>query len=1532
MPSSSPSAPAPSSQPAQTAWRHIALRGLRLFTYLILALWSLLLLAWLILYWAVLPRLNEWKPSLERQASAALGAPVQIGEVHARSSSWVPTFELLNVNVQGADGTAGLHLDRVTAVVSPQALVRLQLRFAQVLIDAPSLQVRRDADGRWHVAGLTPSATNHGDDAPPAWADWLFSQGEFVVRGGAVHLADERRGTPPLVLTDVDVVVRNGLREHALRLDATPPEALGSRFGMRGRFRSALTASAGDWRRWRGELYADLPAVSLVALDAQFRPPADRAAGGPAAGEGEPGLSEGGLVPRDGRAALRMWSDWRDGRPTGVTLDAALADVHLQGTGEEPALALQSLKGRFQARVEPDAVEAQVDDLVWQHAGQAPQPPTRISLTWQTDPQTAARSRPPAADGAAVAAPGGATGGETAPVVPAVAAVLPPDASASPAAVPAHATDATDVAGWTFGPSRGGRLEIDRIDLEALTALLGGVPLPAGWHAALDEARPGGVLSEVALDWTGDAARPSRYRLKAKLNDWRMAPGPAGATTAAPGRPSHPLPGRPGWRGLEAVIDANEQGGQAQLSMQAGSFDFPGVFAEPRVPIEHFSAQADWTLGDAAPGGLQFRLRQMRIANNDAEATVDLSWHRQEGQGALPPPAPVAGASAPMAAGANGEVARPQHEVDDPATAGSATPGPPDTAAPPAQGPGTLTLDGTLLRGRAVAVARYLPVSLPADTRRWVAEAIDKGEVAHGTFQVDGDLADFPFQRGDGRFRIEAQVSGVRLDYVPRARPRRATAAAATPAPTTAPDAGGDGTELPPRTDTSAGDHWPAFEQVAGTLVFERDAMRLRDVSGRLYGLRLSKVDGEIPNLARGELAIGGTVQGPLDDLLRFVRETPVDSWTGGALARARGDGQAQMDLALKLPLAHLADSQVRGGIKLADNTFQWSPRWPALAHLGAAVAFDNHGARVQDGRADWLGGEVRFEGGTQADGRLQAEAQGTVSAEALQAAALPPAAARVAGRLRGRTHVEARLGGSGAEPELTLTTAMTGMAVELPAPLGKPEGTARSLRLHWQGASSGVGAVSLGWGQVLQAEVRATGDGVRGGVAVGGARMPALPARGIEAAVSVSQFDVDAWQAVWDEATAEPGGGARAGASSSLAADDEEWLPNRVQLDAGQVLWLGRPYDALHATIRRGAGGARPWRVDLTSRQIAGAIEFRPGADDAGGVVARLQRLTLESPKGSGADQLQHDREASARVERFPSLDLVIDDLRLGERHLGRLQLRADNRVDAARGRREWALTRLRLGGDDAMLSGTGRWQPETGFMTLDFDLALQDSGAFLARMGYPDALRRGAGHFQGVLSWTGSPLVPDWPTLDGELHLTVGAGQFLKVDPGAAKLLGVLSLQALPRRLLLDFRDVFQEGFSFDGASGDAQVTRGVVHTENLRIRGVQAVVLMDGDIDLKAETQTLKVVVVPEINLGAAALAYAAVNPAIGLGSFLAQWVLRKPLVQANTREFRITGPWADPDVQTVARPAGTPLPETDGDVSAPAAAASAPGAAR
>ena len=356
-----------------------------------------------------------------------------------------------------------------------------------------------------------------------------------------------------------------------------------------------------------------------------------------------------------------------------------------------------------------------------------------------------------------------------------------------------------------------------------------------------------------------------------------------------------------------------------------------------------------------------------------------------------------------------------------------------------------------------------------------------------------------------------------------------------------------------------------------------------------------------------------------------------------------------------------------------------------------------------------------------------------------------------------------------------------------------------------------------------------------------------------------------------------------------------------------------GRPLTQLVAAISHGeAGDPGLWRFALDAEQLSGTIELRK----QNLIYARLARLSLPKQEADSVSELLEkrlDKSTAAEPANVPALDIVIDDFELRGKQLGRLEVLASLNGPT----RDWRLSRLRLVHPDAVLNATGNWAAEPGsaqrHTALDWQLDVADAGNLLDKLGQGRVLRGGKGRLTGQVGWQGSPLALDYASLSGQLKVELDGGQFLHAEPGVGRLLGVLSLQSLPRRFLLDFRDVFAAGFAFDGIGGDVTIERGIASSSNLRMRGLQAAVLVDGRADLASETQNLRVLVVPELNAGGASLAYAAINPAIGLATFLAQLVLSRPMAAANTREFHISGSWDDPKVEKVehkAMPAPTP----------------------
>lgn len=1343
-------------QPRRPVLVSLSRGAFRAVSLLLISAWSLLLLGWLILHWGILPHLSDWRPDIEQRLSRSLGLTVRMGQLQAGSSRWVPTVQARDVVLLDPQGREALRLPRVDAALSLRSLFSWSLRLSQVYVEGARLDIRRDARGHVFVGGLDLSQPGGADDHRAA--DWFFAQPEFVIRGGQLRWLDELRGAPPLSLDAVDLVVRNGLRHHDLRLDATPPAEWGQRFSLRGRFTQPLLARAGDWPRWSGTLYADLPHTDVDTLQRYASLPFDLKAG---------------------RGALRAWLDVERGDWRGGAADLALDAVQLRlGRTLEP-LSLSRLQGRLQVQRQRDGVRVSAQGLDFVTEDGQRWPASQFTLGWRQAQVI------------------GATGGPSAPEAPVT----------------------------------GGEFRADRLDLALMAHIAERLPLPDGLRRGLERTRPEGQVQDLVASWSGPLARPEHYRVQAKATGLSLQPGEVD--------PAHPdEPARPGWRGAELTLDANESGGQGQLSVRDGALSFPGVFEQPEVPMDRLSAKLVWQVRPH-PGqepDIELLVREARYANPDLQGELQARWH---------------------------------------------------TGARPGQGsgrrfPGWLEMTGRIGQVAAPQVVRYLPLGIGHDARDYVRQAVLAGEVRQLQFRTRGDLWDFPYpQAGTGEFRIAAQLQGVTLAYVPPAQ-------------------------------AGAAPEWPAFEQLRGELLFDRARMRIRNAQARLYGLTLQGVNGEIADLiSHPVLTIAGNVRGPLADGLRYVASSPVDRLIDGALRQASGTGAMDLKLALAIPLEDTDKTTVKGQLALSGNDVRMAPDMPLLAATRAQIQFSDRSFSLSSGSARVLGGEASLSGSLQPDGSLRFQSQGVATADGLRQAVELGAVSRLAQRLSGQAPYKLDLTVRRGQTEMLLTSPLTGLASDLPAPLGKTADAALPLRYQTRLAEPVAGqperdTLRVELGSLAAAEYQRDLSGAQAQVLKGalaiGAPLPAAPAGTVQAALQLGDVDVDAWHAL--------GAGLGLGGAGAGAGNRQGYLPTDLSLKAHSLSLDGRRLDAVQAQVqRRVQGDGAHWLAELNARQIQGRIDYRPAAagDPASGrLMARLGRLVVPEAEVDQVDSLLD--QASDGV---PALDIVVDNFELKGRQLGKLEVQASYRGE---GGQDWRLSRLAMTGPDARLTGSGQWAPgPRRRMALNFKLDVQDGGNLLEHLGMGRVVKGAKGQVTGELAWNGSPLSPDWAGMTGHMQLALESGQFLKVNPGAGRLLGVLSLQALPRRFLLDFRDVFDAGFAFDNVSADVLLSDGIASTNNLRIRGVQAVVLMDGQTDLRHETQDLRMVVVPEISAGTASLAYAAINPVIGLGAFLAQYVLSKPLAEAGTREFRVGGSWDAPTVVPVPRQAdAAPLP--------------------
>ena len=798
-------------------------------------------------------------------------------------------------------------------------------------------------------------------------------------------------------------------------------------------------------------------------------------------------------------------------------------------------------------------------------------------------------------------------------------------------------------------------------------------------------------------------------------------------------------------------------------------------------------------------------------------------------------------------------------------------------------GPGIADIKGTLDGFTLNRIGRYLPLATPERLHHWLTGALEGGTATEATLRLRGDLSHFPFgdntpDRDKGEFRIAGKLVDAKLNYDPGVFGKDGTAPL-----------------------------WPQAEQIRGSFVFDRASMEIKADTAKTGNVNLTKVRAYIADLIHHDsvLEIDGFGAGAMQDYLRYVTNSPVLEWIGHFTDQTTATGYAKLALKLNLPLARLRESKVQGSLLLQGNdVVLWHDMPPVLLATGK-IEFNEHGVNLNGLNGTLLGGQLTVAGGTQRDGTIQVRIGGNVTADGLRRTYPSPVMQKLAQHFSGGTRYNGVITAANHQYQVFVESALTGVALDFPAPLAK--GAADALPLHFVlngNAANEAGLahdeIRIALGSAVEARYqrerqdKGTWRLLRGGI---GVNVPApQPDSGMALHASVKSLNVDDWTNLAGEISS---------AVPARAADAPDDGPNLSQYVAADLLAAradeltvgGRKVDnvVVGVTHRNGA-----WQANIDSRQANGYVTWNesPTGRGTGKVTARLSSLIIpESAAGDVKDLLE--KSASASAPAIPALDIVAERFELFNRQLGRMELQAYNALITSS--REWRVSKLTLENPDGALHGTGRWVSRNGKhdSSLNFALDIVDAGKLLDRFGFADTVKGGKGKLSGDISWKGLPYSLDTPTLSGKLVMSVEKGQFLKQDPGAAKLLGVLSLQALPRLLKFDFHDVFAEGLAFDGISATAQIDRGIVKTDNLKMHGVQATVLMSGTADIANESTNLHVVVIPQVNFGTAPLVYAlAVNPVIGLGSYLAQLFLSAPVMKALTYQMQVTGPWKAP----------------------------------
>ncbi|SEO75370.1 YhdP family protein [Aquisalimonas asiatica] len=776
------------------------------------------------------------------------------------------------------------------------------------------------------------------------------------------------------------------------------------------------------------------------------------------------------------------------------------------------------------------------------------------------------------------------------------------------------------------------------------------------------------------------------------------------------------------------------------------------------------------------------------------------------------------------------------------------------------------SIDGSA--GNAANTGRYLPVAImmPALVE-WLDGGILAGTARNADVVFHGRADHFPFDNGTGRFHVRADVADVTLAYHPE---------------------------------------WPEITGLDGALRFEGRSMAIDATDGVISGARIREARASIDDLQRSPLRVDGAFSGSGDAYFDFLSTMPAGGDVlAGPLGALQLDGQHDLQLGLVIPF----DGEpvtIDGTATLNDGRLRLPDRDLAIDGLDGQVHFDQRGIRSEGVTGRFLDGPLMLGLSTDDTGTDEDRIRLAVSLDALDAGRLETALTGGEGLLSGvgAAQVDVRFPVFDADPEqqeltvdVAIASAMDGIGVAMPAPLGKPETGERPLALSFRIGADGLEPLQLDYGDDVNAVIALDHEaGLQSAALRFGGNPAALPPSGsLRIDGLLPALDLLAWHRWADDRVPDNGG------------DGPEL--DAIDLTVGSLA-VGDALQFRNQRVR-GERDVTGWLFTLAGEDLAGELRWPQSPNLAVEADFELLRLPVPDEPDVDGEPAARDDALLAEVDpsTLPSLRAQVDRLELDGRLLGSLQLLGGPDDDGYR------LTNILMRGEHHTLTGTAGWLRDPDHRTeLAIDVRSDDMGGLMSGLGYQDVIRGGTGRASFDLNARSAPVPLALETLSGDVSLRLRNGHLTQVEPGAGRVFGLLSVANLPRRLVLNFGDVFDEGFAFDRIDGEFLIEDGIATPGVLVMDGPAARVEATGPLDLKERTYDQLVTVTPRASATLPILGGVFGGPPGAAAMLLAQQVFSGGFDRVAQLRYRVTGPWVEPVIEPVRRaqqPAAAPL---------------------
>ena len=667
--------------------------------------------------------------------------------------------------------------------------------------------------------------------------------------------------------------------------------------------------------------------------------------------------------------------------------------------------------------------------------------------------------------------------------------------------------------------------------------------------------------------------------------------------------------------------------------------------------------------------------------------------------------------------------------------------------------------------------------------------------------------------------------------------------------------------------DLNYASEWPKLEQVDAILTGKGSDLLITSKKGKIAGFDFAKVETKIAHyvLHAPVLTLQGALKGTTQDALTVLQITPLAQRFGSIASQITGLGNSDINLDLTVPLTHTDNTEVVGDVSFANSTlYKTNTARLAVSKINGLINFSHESISAKGITADLLGHPANIDV-IPGEKNTIIRSKSLLTGQSLSTLLDSDLKDYITGTTPYTLDVAISEQGVGDfYADIMLDSNLQGLTLNLPVPLFKTKQAQIPLKLMWHQHQNGDD-------YTIQLQD------------IGSLFVEAKDAKTVT--LSVDKLNLDDWIS-WGQ--------------DALTTESTLFKVNDVLImNASSVMLAEQTFDQFSLSAQRQAAA---WDAKMTSLQSSGSIAIPDVITPAKPIKLSLDNLDIRLAESQGEQPVQ---KPQTRMSLWPSIDIAIADLSINEMALGALEL------ESTATETSWRIDNASVQSDLYKLTvKEGQWtQSELGeSSSVNLTVSSDNLALLLANFGYQQAIEARDVNVSANLTWPGDVFSPSKSNLQGQLSFDLGQGKLTDVKAGAAgRVFGLLSVSAIPRRLALDFNDLFRKGFHFNSIKGTFNVADGQATSDDFLLKSEAANIVITGPIDIVNQTYDQRVKVTPNVS-STLPVAGAVAGGPVGLGvgaaillvDKLAGQLFDKEIVNLISYSYNLTGPWQDPQL--------------------------------